>query len=164
MGIGQGLQPVASFNYEAKHYDRVKKGLVTTVAISFAFVFVLCVPVFFLAEDIVYIFQKSQTVVELGTQALHYALIGLMFMPLYVPINMTYQSIRKSGVASFLSLLRSGMVFIPTLIIATSLCGVTGILFSQPLADAITGLINIPFFVHFLREKHSDGIQVATIE
>lgn len=164
MGIGQGLQPVASFNYEAKHYGRVKKGLVTTVAISFAFVFVLCVPVFFLAENIVYIFQKSQTVVELGTQALHYALIGLMFMPLYVPINMTYQSIRKSGVASFLSLLRSGMVFIPTLIIATSLCGVTGILFSQPLADAITGLINIPFFVHFLREKHNDEIQVATIE
>ncbi len=154
MGIGQGLQPVASFNYEAKHYNRVKKGLATTILISFSFVFVLCVPVFFLAQDLVFIFQKSDTVVQLGTQALRYALGGLMFMPLYVPINMTYQSIRKSGVASFLSLLRSGMVFIPTLLIATSICGVTGILFSQPLADAITGLINIPFLIHFLNKKY----------
>lgn len=159
MGIGQGLQPVAAFNYEAKLYNRVKRGLATTITISFAFVLVLCVPVFFLAENIVFIFQKSDTVIKLGTQALRFALGGLLFMPLYVPMNMTYQSIRKSGIASLLSLLRSGLVFIPTLIISTSICGVQGILFSQPLADVITALINIPFIVHFMKKNYNDNQQ-----
>ena len=35
LGIGQGYQPVAAFNYQAKKYTRVKKGLLATMAIAF---------------------------------------------------------------------------------------------------------------------------------
>ena len=153
LGIGQGFQPVASFNYQAKEYKRVKQGLVFTMVLGFCVVLVLAFGGFVFADDIVYVFQKSERVIEIGTPALRYATLGLLFLPLSVPVNMLYQSIRRAGVASFLSILRSGAMLIPTLLITTSLWGLVGIQISQPIADMLTGLCSIPFTVHFLRQK-----------
>lgn len=156
LGIGQGFQPVAAFNYQAKEYKRVKKGLLVTTMIGFCFIFCLALPGYVFADKIVYLFQKSEEVIEIGTFALRCACLGVMAMPLSVPVNMLYQSIRKAGVSSFLSLLRSGLMLIPTLIITTQLWGLTGIQISQPIADVGTGLISIPFIVAFLRKKEED--------
>ncbi|MBQ9948461.1 MAG: MATE family efflux transporter, partial [Oscillospiraceae bacterium] len=75
------------------------------------------------------------------------------------PVNMLYQSIRKAGISSFLSLLRSGLMLIPTLLITTSLWGLTGIQISQPVADVGTGLISIPFTLYFLLKTPSEDAQ-----
>lgn len=156
MGIGQGLQPVASFNYEAKKYNRVKKALLVTTGIGFAVVFCLCVPVYIWAEDVIRVFQKADVVVEFGTPALRYAVIGVLLLPIFTPINMVYQSIQKAWISSFLSLLRSGLIFIPTLLLTTHLWGLTGIQISQPIADLITGLVSIPFIIYFLKKTPND--------
>jgi len=150
LGIGQGFQPVASFNYQAKKYDRVKKGLLVTGGVGIILVSILAVPGFIFADKVVYAFQKSPDVVKIGTYALRWATIGVLFLPLSVPVNMLYQSIRKPGVSSFLSLMRSGLAFIPTLIITTHFLGLTGIQISQPIADIISGLVSIPFSLYFL--------------
>ncbi len=152
LGIGQGFQPVAAFNYQAKEYSRVKKGLIFTSLIGFVFIGVLSSVSFVLADQIVTLFQPNPKAVEIGTLALRYATIGLLFMPLSVPVNMLYQSIRRAGVASFLSILRSGLALIPVLLIGTYFLGLGGIQLAQPLADCITGLISIPFIIHFLRK------------
>ena len=99
------------------------------------------------------IFQESDTVIRVGVPALRYATIGLLFLPLSIPINMLYQSTRRAGVASFLSLLRSGALLIPTLLITVHLWGLTGIQISQPIADVLAGLVSIPFIVHNVRKK-----------
>lgn len=156
MGIGQGLQPVASFNYEAKKYNRVKKALLVTTGIGFAVVFCLCVPVYIWAEDVIRVFQKADAVIEFGTPALRYAVIGVLLLPIFTPINMVYQSIQKAWISSFLSLLRSGLIFIPTLLLTTHLWGLTGIQISQPIADLITGLVSIPFIIYFLKKTPND--------
>ncbi len=153
LGIGQGYQPVASFNYQAKKLDRVKKGLLITMAIGFVFIACIAIPGFFLAEQIVYAFQRSEDVAKIGVFALRCACIGTLFLPLSVPVNMLYQSTRQVKASTILSMLRSGLMFIPTLIITTHLWGITGIQISQPLADVLTGLASIPFVVAFLRRK-----------
>jgi len=158
LGIGQGLQPVASFNYEAKKYARVKKALLVTTAIGFAIVFVICVPVFIFAEKIITIFQKSEAVVKFGAPALRYAAIGALFMPVFTPINMVYQSVQKAAIASFLSLLRSGLAFIPVLLLTTRLWGLLGIQISQPIADVISGAISIPFYILFFKSTPSGDV------
>ena len=53
LGIGQGFQPVASFNYQAKKYKRVKQGLIFTSVLGFLVVFVLSSVSFVFAEKIV---------------------------------------------------------------------------------------------------------------
>lgn len=156
LGIGQGFQPVAAFNYQAKKYTRVKKGLTFTTTFGFIFVGTLSLISFCFAEPIFALFQKSAAVAEIGVPALRYATVGLLFMPLSVPVNMLYQSIRKAGTASFLSLLRSGLILIPVVLIGVTLWGRLGIQIAQPLSDAITGLISIPFSLHFLKSTPND--------
>ena len=156
LGIGQGFQPVASFNYQAKKYKRVKQGLIFTTVFGFCLVAILSVIGFSFAEPIVRMFQKEASVIEIGTPALRYATVGLLFLPLSVPVNMLYQSIRKAGVASFLSILRSGAVLIPVLLVGVHFLELTGILLAQPVSDCITGLICLPFIIYFLK-KTPDG-------
>jgi len=157
LGIGQGFQPVAAFNYQAKKYSRVKKGLLVTMGVGFCLISVLAVPGFILADKIVYLFQKSPAVIEIGTVALRYSCVGVVFLALSVPINMLYQSTRQAGLSSFLSLLRNGLTLIPIMLISTHFLGLMGIQMSQPLADVLTGLISIPFVVGFLRKKLIDS-------
>ncbi len=151
LGIGQGYQPVASFNYQARKYKRVKKGLIFTTVFGFFLVAILSLLGAIFAEPIVALFQEDLTVREIAVPALRYATIGLCFLPFSVPVNMLYQSIRRAGIASLLSLMRSGAIFIPTLLIAHAAAGLTGIQMAQPIADVITGLASIPFMVYFLK-------------
>lgn len=156
LGIGQGFQPLASFNYSVKKYDRVKKGLLFTMLIGFILVGGLAVTGLIFAEKIVWLFQKSPEVIALGAPAIRYASIGSLFLALSIPTNMLYQSTRKAVQASILSLMRSGVAFIPVLIIFSNVLGFTGIALSQPVADLISALATIPFMVVFLRKKNFD--------
>ena len=150
LGIGQGLQPVASYNYQLKEYKRVKNALVATCTITLVAMVAICVPSMILAPQFVRLFQDNDLVVALGTREMHWAMGGLLFMPLFTPICMVYQSIRKAGTASFLAMLRNGLIFIPLLFLMSSLWHVNGVLLAQPLSDMITGVISVPFIVHFL--------------
>ena len=158
LGIGQGFQPVASYNHQAKKYRRVKQGMLVTMAIGAALISCLAIPAFVFAEPIVRLFQKSPDVIEVGAYALRWSSIGVMFLSLSVPVNMLYQSIRRPELSSFLSMLRSGLAFIPVLLLTTSLWQLRGVQISQPIADILTGLISIPFILHYLIKTPGDDV------
>ena len=159
LGIGQGFQPVASFNYQAGEYKRVKKGLLFTTAVGFVMVLLLSAVGFAFAEQIVYLFQKDPAVIAVGIPALRYASVGLLFMPLSIPVNMLYQSIRKAGISSFLSLLRAGLYFIPLLLLGSHFLGLTGVQLAQPVTDILNGFTCVPFMIHFLKKTPDAPIE-----
>ena len=150
LGIGQGYQPVASFNYQAKEYTRVKKGLIFTMLFGLIFVGMLTFFGISFSDQIALFLQKDASTFDITTRGIKIACFGVMFLSLSVPVNMLYQSIRKSLIASFLSLLRSGLMFIPTMLILSFLFGYEGLLWSQAIADILTAIICIPFVIHFL--------------
>ena len=152
LGIGQGFQPVASFNYSAKKYDRVKKGLLFTSAFGLVFSGIICTVSLIFAELIISIFQKHPDVIMIGAKALRFTTVGMMFMPFSVPVNMLYQSIQQPTISSVLSMIRSGAVTIPILLICVPFLGLLGIQIAQPTADVIAGFISIPFIVRFLKQ------------
>ena len=156
LGIGQGFQPVASFNYQARKYDRVKKGLVFTMCFGLVFIGSFSVISMICAEDIIGIFQKSEAVIAIGSTALRYTAIGMLFVPFSVPVNMLYQSIQQPTISSVLSLIRSGAVTIPMLLIGVPLLGLPGIQIAQPTADVIAGLLSIPFIIRFLKKTPAE--------
>ena len=156
LGIGQGFQPVASFNYQAKKYKRVKQGLLFTTVFGLAFVGTMSTLSFLFAEPVITVFQKHPQVIEIGARALRFAAVGMLFMSLSIPVNMLYQSIQKPAVSSILSLIRSGAVTIPVLLLGVPLLGLTGIQIAQPTADVLAGLISLPFILHYLRSSN-DG-------
>lgn len=160
IGIGQGFQPVASFNYSAHKVNRVKQGLKFTWFFSTAFVGAISVLGIIFAPQIIYVFQKEQKVIELGATALRVSSIGLLLLPSSTSANMLFQSIRKSKTASFLALLRSGLIFIPLLAVFSAVFGLYGILSAQGVADVLSGLISTPFILNFLKnEKEPPRIQ-----
>lgn len=150
LGMGQGFQPVAAFNYQAKKYRRVKQGLLFTMCFGLVFIGSLAVVSLFAAEHIVGIFQKAPEVIAIGAPALRYAAIGMIFMSLSVPVNMLFQSIQQPTISSILSLLRSGAITIPMLLICVPAFELLGIQIAQPTADVLSGLISVPFIVRFL--------------
>ena len=151
LGIGQWFQPVAAFNYGVEDYSRVKKGVYVTLVLSLIVVGFLAMFGLLIPDKIIWLFQKKQEVIDLGTNALRYYSIGILFLPISVVANMLFQSIRKNLIASFLSTLRSGAVFIPALLILHgSGAGYLAIEISQPLADIIASAISIVFLILFI--------------
>jgi len=152
LGMGQGFQPVASFNYQAKRVDRVKKGLLFTTAFGLVFIGAMSTISIIFAEPIISIFQKHPDLIAIGSKALRFTAFGMMFMPFSVPVNMLYQSIQQPTISSVLSLIRSGMVTIPILLFGVPILGLLGIQIAQPTADMIAGLISIPFIIRFVQK------------
>ena len=151
LGIGQGFQPVAAFNYQAGKYKRVKQGMDFTMCFGFIFIGGISLLSIFAADSIIGLFQKKQEVIDVGAVALRYAAVGMMFMPFSVPVNMLYQSIQKPTIPSILSMNRSGAITIPILLIGVPMLQLTGVQIAQPCADVVAGLFSIPFIIHFLR-------------
>lgn len=154
LGMGQGFQPVAAFNYQAKKYSRVKKGLLFTTVFGMVFIGVMSLISIIFAQQIIGIFQKHSDVIRIGATALRFTAFGMMFMPFSVPVNMLYQSIQQPTISSVLSLIRSGAVTIPLLLIGVPFLGLLGVQIAQPAADIVAGIISIPFIIRFLRSKN----------
>ena len=153
LGMGQGFQPVAAFNYQAKKYDRVKKGLIFTICFGVVFIGGISLFSMFQAESVIRLFQEKEAVITIGAKALRFACFGMMFMAFSVPVNMLYQSIQNPKISSILSMIRSGAVTIPYLLIGVPIIGLTAVQTAQPTADVIAGIISLPFIIHFLKSN-----------
>lgn len=149
LGIGQGFQPIAGFNYGAKKYSRVRQGFFFTLIFGTIALGIASMAVFFNAGNCIQFFRNDPEVITIGIPALHAQCIALFFVPFQVCNNMMFQSIGYKFNATFLSSLRNGLCFIPILLIFSFVWGLTGIQIAQAVADVMTSLICIPFTVSF---------------
>ncbi|QHI72624.1 MATE family efflux transporter [Aminipila terrae] len=156
LGIGQGFQPVSAFNYGAEKYSRVKKGFFFTVAAGEIVLGCLAVLGMVLSANLVGFFRNDSKVIEIGNFALSIQLTALFFHPLAVCANMMFQSIGKNVIATFLSALRSGLFFIPIILILSYCMGLRGVEISQTISDILTFFVTIPFVIHFFRVLPED--------
>ena len=159
LGIGQGFQPVSAFNYGARRYSRVKQAFLFTFLVSEVLMGSIAAAGFFFCPELIALFQPAPDVVAIGSVALSMQLVGLFFQPLTVCSNMLFQSIGQNRTATLLSSLRSGLLFIPALLILSTLLGMTGVEMGQPVADVLAFFVSLPFVVRFflvLREMPDD--------
>lgn len=152
LGIGQGFQPVAAFNYGAKKYDRVKKGTWFTLGFGMLCIGVIAALCFAFSPQIIGLFRKEAQVVTIGSEALRIMCIFLLFLPVSVVATMLFQSIGKSLPALILSCLQSGLLFIPFCLIFPKFFGIRGIEIAQPLAYFMSSLAAFPVLFRFLRQ------------
>ena len=152
LGIGQGFQPVSSFNYGAKKYDRVRKSFLFTLA--FGTLTMLCFTVggLLLGDPLVALFLDDPQALEIARYVLRLQCFTMLTVPVCICGNMLFQSIGLAGRASFLACLRSGMVFIPTLLLLAQLFHLRGIEWAQSVTDLLSMLITLPFLLHFLHK------------
>ena len=149
LGIGQGFQPVAGFNFGAKKYSRVRKGFFFTLIFGTILLGTAATIVFLNAGRCIQFFRDDPEVIRIGIPALHAQCISLFFVPFQVCNNMMFQSIGYKFNATFLSSLRNGLIFIPVLLAFSWIWGLTGIQLAQAVADVMTSLVCIPFTISF---------------
>lgn len=157
IGIGQGLQPVASFNYGAGRYERVKKGARFTVTARTLALTVFGIILFIFAAPVITWFRDDPEVIEIGTAALRWQCISAIFMSASVTGNMLFQSIGKAKQAFFLASLRTGLFYIPLILILPRIMGVTGIELAQPVSDVLSAVVSVILAARFLRRLGTDG-------
>ena len=155
LGFGQGFQPVCGFNYGAREFMRVKRAFWFSVMITSAYCFVLSLMGYFFAENIIAIFRPNDSeLISLGSRALRYEYMIYTSVGFVTISNMYLQSIRKTIRASILAASRQGFMLFLSLHIGMKFFGLTGIITAQPLADALTFMIAIPFSFSALNETN----------
>lgn len=152
LGIGQGFQPVSGFNYGAGKYRRVRKAFLFTAALSEGLIIVISLFVMLCSNNLIGIFRNDATVIEIGTRALRLHCMSLLFLPACMVTEMLMQSTGQRLSASLLSSLRSGVFFIPLLLILAKIRGLSGIQEAQPLAYVLAFIPSLLFAVWFFRK------------
>ena len=141
MGLNQGMQPIAGYNYGAKQYPRVTKVLkitiyVATLITTIGFLMGMLIP-----DLAVSIFTTDEELVRISAKGLR---IVVMFFPI-VGFQMVtsnfFQSIGMASKAIFLSVSRQVLILIPCLLILPHFYGQLGVWISMPISDLIASMI-----------------------
>ncbi|MDR1134129.1 MAG: MATE family efflux transporter [Synergistaceae bacterium] len=152
IGLGQGFQPVCGFNYGAGRYDRVKKAFRFCVKLSVWGLLAITAAAWLFAPDIMALFRGDDPeVIRIGALALRLQFLASPLMGWVIMNNMMFQTIGESLPASTLALARQGLFLLPILYALSRSLGLFGIQISQPLADAATFALSIPFNIRVMR-------------
>ena len=151
LGIGQASQPVCAYNYGAKKYLRLRSAYRVTVMLSEAILIVSAVLTLLFSGNLIAVFRNDPDVISIGTRALQLQMITILFLPFSMSTEMLYQSTGHRLGASFLSSARSGLFFIPSLILLSRLRGLAGIQEAQPLAYLLAFPLALFFMPRFMR-------------
>ena len=152
LGVGQGFQPVASYNYGARKFHRVRQACLFTIGASFVLMTALAAACYVNGEALVRLFRDDGAVTAIALPAFRWQCVATLLQPVLVCGNMLFQSVGKAGRATFLSCCRQGIFFIPLILALPRAFGLAGVQYSQPIADALSFVVAVPFMAQFLAE------------
>jgi len=152
IGFGQGYQPVCSFNYGAEKKERVREGYFFCVRYGTIFLTVMAVFCFIFSPQIIAFFRNDPEVIAVGKVALRWQAAALPLLACIVITNMMLQSIGKGVKASITASARSGIFFIPLILILPRIFGILGVEMTQAVADILSVSVSIPLAAMELRK------------
>ncbi len=158
IGISQGLQPIVSFNYGAKQYERVKKGYFQAIGIAFVMALIAFCMFQFLPRQIISIFGDGSE--EYFQFAISYFRVFLFFTFAngIQPITSNFfTAIGKPKRGIFLSLTRQILFLLPLLIVFPLFVGIDGIMYAGPVADFMAALVTVTMIARELRRPEYKG-------
>ena len=152
IGVGQGLQPVASFNYGARKFRRVRQAAIFTMGAAFCMLVVLVALCWVDSDALIRLFRDDPDVTAVALPAFRFQCLAILLQPVIVVANMLFQSVGKAGRATFLACCRQGVFFIPLILILPRTLGLVGVETCQPIADVFTFIVSLPFLLAFLNQ------------
>lgn len=149
VGISVGAQPIIGFNYGSKNLIRVKKAL-DIALIASEIISIIAFLIFqFAPMSVVSLFGSEEGLYnEFAVMAFR---IFLLFCPLtgfQTVVAVYLQAVGKPVKSALLSLSRQIIFFVPTIILLPVFMGVTGILWTGPVADGLAFLLSLILLVY----------------
>jgi MATE efflux family protein len=152
IGVNQGMQPIAGYNYGAMKFDRMMRVL------KYALICGTCVTTIgfivgqFFPEQCVRLFTSDETLISLSVHAMRLTTVSFPIIGFQMVVANFFQSIGKAKVSVFLSLSRQLVFLIPMLLVLPTLYGVDGVWYSMPVADTISALVTAIIMYLFMRK------------
>lgn len=154
-GIAQGSQPIMSYNYGAKQYERVNKtiSLALKAALIYSIIGVLLME--FVPSLFVQLFAKDQQLITLSSQMLRVYIFGFIIMGANSTFQQTYTSLGFGKKSFFFAFYRKIILLIPLIYILPLIIenGVLAIMLAEPISDLLTTITNAISFKSFIK-KH----------
>lgn len=139
-GITTGAQPVISYNYGARAYDRVRDGIRFNTVIGFFYTALAWLLVFFFPRVWIGIFSPDPQLMEQGAEMLRIYFFGFVFMSLQMAGQSAFQALGDARHAIFFSLLRKAIIVTPLTFLLPALgLGVRGVFLAEPISNVIGG-------------------------
>ena len=158
MGLNQGMQPIAGYNYGAGRLSRVLEVLkltvfFATIVTTTAF---LCGVLF--PEQVARIFTSDKALIGLSVTGLRITVLLFPLIGAQIVIANFFQSIGKAGKAIVLSLIRQVIVLIPCLLILPEFFGVTGVWASGPVSDFAACVVSTGLILYQIKQFKSEQL------
>lgn len=142
IGLSQGLQPIVSFNYGARQFDRVKLAYQKAIFCGFVMALISFSMFQLMPRQIISIFGEGSG--EYFTFAVNYFRIFLFFtfINFMQPISSNFfTAIGKPKSGGFLALTRQIIFLLPYIVIFPMVVGIDGIMYAGPLADFMAAAV-----------------------
>jgi multidrug efflux pump len=155
IGMAQGYQPFAGYNYGAKNYHRLISGLKVTILYNTILACFFTLLFIFFGRNIVSLFIDDAPTIEAGTKILHAFVWGAPFIGLQMTLMVTFQATGKAVRSMVISLGRQCILYIPLLFTLNNLFGFNGYIYAQPAADITVTVLAVLMSLSFLKEMHA---------
>lgn len=154
IGISQGLQPIVSFNYGARKYNRVKRAYLQAITCGFVIAAIAFCLFQFAPRQIISIFGNGSK--EYYQFAIQYFKIFLFFtfLNFMQPISSNFfTSIGKPKRGIWLSLTRQIIFLLPLIILFPLWMGIDGIMYAGPVSDLMAAVVSAIMVIGELKRK-----------
>ena len=142
IGLSQGLQPIASFNYGAGKKGRVKEAYIKAISIGAVLAVIAFFMFQFFPRQIISIFgDGSELYYQFAIRYFHVFLF-FTFVNFMQPITSNFfTAIGKPKVGSFLALTRQILFLLPLILLFPLFLGLDGIMYAGPVADCLAAVV-----------------------
>lgn len=154
-GIAQGAQPITSFNFGAKNFQRVKDTIRLAIQISLAFSIIAVTIMELFPRLFVNLFATDPQLIELASWMLRIYVFGFIIMGANSTFQQTYTSLGFGTRSFFFALYRKIILLIPLIYILPLFIenGVLAVMLAEPISDILTTLTNGFFFRKFIKKE-----------
>ncbi len=151
LGIAQGFQPIAGYNYGAKRFDRVKTSLWTAVLTAFSialfgYAFMMLLPRLSMG-----FFTSDAALISSSARVLRIVVLFIPFAAIQITGSVYFQSVGKATEALVLSLSRQFLLLIPFVLILPRFFGLNGVWMAFPVADLLSTVITVTLLLREVR-------------
>lgn len=141
MGLNQGMQPIAGYNFGARNYSRVKEVFWKTVWLATIATVTCFIISMFLSEQAVSIFTHDPELIEKSSHALRVLNSMVFIIGAHIVSTNLFQCLGLVRKSIILSLSRQILFLIPLLYLLPLKFGETGIWMSYPVSDVISCIL-----------------------
>jgi putative MATE family efflux protein len=152
IGVNQGMQPIAGYNYGAQNYDRMMRVLWLAIAVATCILLVGWALSLLFPRQLARIFTTDKTLIEMAARGIKLNMLVFFVVAGQAVITNFFQCIGKVRISIFLSLTRQLILLIPMAYILPLFLGLDGVWYSMAASDLGSALMTWPILFVFLRK------------